>query len=434
MRAAIVFVGVVIITGLFSGCLKTGEVLESSIATYVGSEKCGGCHRNIYEEWELTAHPYMLQEANEHTVVGDFVYNNELEAGGYTTRMSTSDGKYYVTTIGPDGEEHTYTVKYTVGGIWKQRYLTEFPDGALHFLPVQWNMETREWVDYHGLKKHQPGDGAYWSDRGRMWQVKCAGCHVTGFQMGYDPATDTITSTWVEGGAGCEACHGPGSEHVRLSVAIEGRAGRVVNPAKITNYRLAAMTCGQCHIRGSSKREAVDIPGGPDNYGYPAGYLPGANLDFYYDHKPGLWPDGTSKKHHQQYNDYTKSAHAEAGVMCWDCHDPHRKGEANRYQTRLPGDKLCQDCHTMGDATDGIHGIHSFGGCIGCHMPKVAKSAVPYDIHSHTLDIIEPGDTIEQGGLDKQPNSCNACHYHEDDRPEDLAAAMEAMKSRMKSG
>jgi predicted CXXCH cytochrome family protein len=429
MRIALVLV---IVIALLAGCLGAGSV-EKQAATYVGSQRCGECHKNLYKEWTNTRHPYMLQEASEDTVIGDFTYNNELVVGDYATKMSASDGKYYVTTLGQDGKESTYEIKYTIGGFWKQRYLTELPYGGLHFLPVQWNVETREWVDYHGLKKYAPGDTNYWSDRNRMWQVKCAGCHVTGFQMEYDAASDKVTSSWVEGGAGCEACHGPGSIHASMSTALAARAEKIFNPGKSNSYRIGVMACGQCHIRGSSKAQAVEIPGGPGNFGYPsqpAGYYPGMNLDMFYDYKPGLWPDGTSVKHHQQYDDYIKSAHADAGVVCWDCHNAHSKGESNQYETRLPGDRLCLDCHPVTKSASLSHSIHDFGSCIGCHMPKVAKSAVAYDIASHTSDVIEPSVTIEQGGLEKQANSCNACKYHEDDEPEDLNAVMESLKKK----
>jgi predicted CXXCH cytochrome family protein len=402
---------------------------------YVGSKICSGCHKDHYDGWRSTIHPYKIQEANDFTVVGDFIENNELTAGGYTTRMSTSDGKYYVTTLGPDNEEGTYEVKYTIGGIWKQRYITEFPNGALKVLPVQWNVVTKEWVDYHGLKSHQPGDGDYWSDNGRIWQIKCGSCHVTGLQINYDEANDTFASTWVDGGAGCEACHGPGSEHV--FAPMSEKADTIINPDKLPSDRKAAMICGQCHSRGSSKAAAPPVPEGPGNYGYPggaAGYMPGLEIDHFYNQKPGLWPDGSSKKHHQQYNDYLKSKHFEEGVACWDCHTTHTTGEGTKYTLKKAGDELCMDCHREISAK-GSHAIHTFGLCVGCHMPKTAKTAVAtiddvaYDIHSHTFAVVSPEESIAQGGVSNQPNSCNACHYHKDASPEEMLQALNDAKA-----
>ncbi|NIN83458.1 MAG: hypothetical protein GTO45_01705, partial [Candidatus Aminicenantes bacterium] len=46
---------------------------------------------------------------------------------------------------------------------------------------------------------------------------KCGGCHVTGLKVNYDKDMDSFDSTWVDLGIGCEACHGPGSNHVKAA-------------------------------------------------------------------------------------------------------------------------------------------------------------------------------------------------------------------------
>jgi hypothetical protein len=66
-------------------------------------------------------------------------------------------------------------------------------------------------------------------------------------------------------------------------------------------------------------------------------------------------------------------------------------------------------------------------------MPAMAKSANPHDIHSHTLKVVMPEATIDQGGdLTKQPNACNICHYHEDDEPEELQAIVDRIVAEKK--
>ena len=47
------------------------------------------------------------------------------------------------------------------------------------------------------------------SEPNRKWIENCAGCHTTDINV--------QTSTWSEKGVGCEACHGPGQDHVRES-------------------------------------------------------------------------------------------------------------------------------------------------------------------------------------------------------------------------
>lgn len=398
---------------LFTGCAKQ-KVDISKPANYVGAEECKECHEAIYDGWKATFHPYKFQDISPDIVVADFVKNNTLTAGGYTSKMERRGNDYFITTIGPDSKEHTYQAKYTIGSFFKQRFVTEFPNGALHILPVQWNVKTQQWVDYHGLKKHKPGNGKYWSDKTRRYQFKCTGCHNTGSSFNYDKATDTFTDTkWSDKGVACEACHGPGSNHVIAD--IPDKAGTIVNPVKIPDPRRAAMVCGSCHTRGKSA---------DGKYGYPKGYKPGDQLNFLYDPKPGLHADGSSKKHHQQYNDWQKSVHSEAGVQCWDCHYSHAKGKANKFSLKLPGTVLCKSCHTVVESK-GVHGIHSINNCIGCHMPNTAKSATPGDIRSHTFMVVKPDLTVKNA---KQPNSCNLCHYHKDDDPADLVKILQGVK------
>ncbi len=49
--------------------------------------------------------------------------------------------------------------------------------------------------------------------------------------------------------------------------------------------------------------------------------------------------------------------------------------------------------------------------CSKCHMPKTSKSAINYDVHSHTFEAISPQKTMlfqDKGGM---PNSCSvSCH------------------------
>jgi formate-dependent nitrite reductase cytochrome c552 subunit len=446
MKKPIIFI--ILAAALLLGGITYAQHIEDVInavakAEYVGSERCAGCHDKIYNSWLTTLHPYKIRPVNENTVVGDFVKNNAFTVKNikgmpfteYTTKMSVKDGKYYITTIGEDGKEHTYLLKYVLGGVWKQRYITEFPNGGLHVLPLQWNVDTRTWADYHGLAKQKPGDKGYWSNPARPWQLKCGSCHTTGLKINYDAKANKFNTTWADTGAACEACHGPGSEHV--IAPMDKKIATIVNPAKIPDARRAAQVCGQCHNRGKSIAKAISVPGGPDVYDYPngaAGYIPGKTLYNYYIEKPGEWPDGSPKQHHQQYNDWKKSQHAAHGVNCWDCHASHGKGAISKHSLKEGGDKLCMSCHQVQNEL--MHSIHSSNTCIGCHMPRTAKNAVKtgeaaYDIADHRFKVVSPAETIKYGGLAKQPNSCNGCHYHEKkDTPESLLKAMETIRNK----
>jgi len=268
----------------FVGCGPKKEVLTTPIdktalekpKDYVGSKRCAECHDKIYYTWKSTKHPYKISEPNEKTVVGDFWTHNTLEIKDkrdsqqkIVAKMIEKNDKYYVETFADKDKMEEFEIVYNIGGIWKQRYITKFPNGALQVLPVQWNIKTGEWVDYHGLKEHTPGDGKFWSDPQQTWQRNCAKCHVTGFKMNFKD--EKYNSTWVDNGAACEACHGPGSHHV--NVEDIKKLGTIFNPAKLHDDRRTNMVCGSCHSRGKSMDK---------EFGYPNTYQVGDELTFHY--------------------------------------------------------------------------------------------------------------------------------------------------------
>jgi len=388
-------------------CLPVGSVCfaqdHQQDATYVGAAECKKCHEEIYDGWKSTMHPYKFQRVSTEAVIGDFKKNNRLEYDDKAITMSEKDGKYFITATGPDRGGHAYEIKYLIGAFWKQLYVTEFPNGELHILPAMWIVETQSWQK-----------SKYWSDT--IYQNSCSGCHNTGTQINYDKSKDTFKTTWADLGVACESCHGPGSKHLD---AKEGdKSGTITNPAKIPNPARAAMVCGSCHIRGSS----------PDGkYGYPHGYKPGDQLNFMFNEQPKLHPDDSSRANRQQYIDWKKSGHAREGIMCWDCHYSHRKGNANKYQTKASGSSLCRSCHKV--ENKGVHGIHSVNNCVGCHMSPVGKRATKGDVHSHQFKVISPKKTVDAVGSKEQPNSCNSCHYHKNDKPEDMLNVLDRVKT-----
>ncbi len=389
---------------------------------YVGSKRCKDCHLKEHDAWQNTLHSRFVQLPDEYTVMGDFEKESILSRDNdLIARMSRKDGRFYVNTAGPDSRLHDYEVDYVIGIGKRQNYITTFPDGGMHVLPVEWDVNKGEWVELNKRKNHYPGDEKNWSDAGNVWQIKCGGCHVTGIKINYDKAKDSFQSTWVELGIGCEACHGAGSNHVKAaSVYFDHEKEPIVNPAKLP-WRLRAMVCGQCHNWGESTAAVPpNKKGFPEKYGYPYGYQPGKSLNHSYDEA-----SGEQKKHHQQYNEWKESQHAKAGIMCTSCHSVHdikKEGTINVSQTKQTADNLCLGCHTTLQRRS-AHRIHTFGSCSSCHMPQTVGHE-----HSHTFQFVSPAESIKAGGVDKKPNSCSGCHHHKDTPLENLVEFLNAAK------
>ena len=70
------------------------------------------------------------------------------------------------------------------------------------------------------------------------------------------------------------------------------------------------------------------------------------------------------------------------------------------------------------------HSIHSFTNCVGCHMPRIAKSAESGDIHSHVFMALLPRMTLENPDV---PNSCQTCHKHKKADLKELQAEFDAL-------
>ena len=423
-------------------------------AEYVGSQTCGNCHASKYQSWLQTGHYKKVCEMTDDNVLCDADSNgtNDFKDGlaldgthGFDSKwaqFTTAGGATgdYAPVLGYDGSNYTITIGdrtfnivYCLGcsNIWKQRYMVQMGN-SYYILPIQYNVDTKEWVVYHAENWYTwddaDGDGKIDSDEqitgvlygpgdtpvslGRTndsWQRRCMGCHTTGLIT----VEQNEDGEWLgeegvqfkEFNIGCEACHGPGSEHV----AGGGDKSKIINPEDL-EYERRVEVCGRCHSRGTS---TDGIHGYPWNDQENKGFTPGDILSQFYREKGGYWPNGYSKKHHQQFIDFRKSPHW-AAIDCVSCHDPH----GSDYEYLLVADpednSLCNMCHWYATGTVLTNHTHHppveespSSRCTKCHMPKIAKSAYNYDIHSHVFKPLEPNLTLEY----EMPNSCAAeCH------------------------
>lgn len=370
----------------------------------------------------------MLAQPDGSTVIGDFARNNTVEESDRdtarhsdTVKMSVAAGEYFVSFYSGETLVEKYKISHVIGGLRRQVYLTVFPNGAYFVLPVQWNVQAGNWSPYDDGENPLPGGD--WFDARQSWQTACAKCHVTGFQENVRPGG--FDSSWSEDAIGCEACHGPGAEHARTNNA--GENGALFNPGGFFDGRRAMAVCGRCHARGRS----VD-----GKYAYPAAYEPGADLDRQFTAAaPGdgalFWPDGSARANHLQAIEFKASIMAQHGVKCWSCHDPHKASDGNDAGLRVSGNALCRACHATGRGGAGsIHGVHAYGDCQACHLPKTVGTPAGESLGSHTFNASLPAATESLGGGDpgKQPNSCSLCHYHARTPVADLAAAYDTLK------
>jgi hypothetical protein len=210
---------------------QTNAPIESDTdpARFVGRQACTACHQQEDQRWQASHHDRAVQEANEQTVLGDF-NQAQLTYFGVTSTFYRQDGRYMVRTDGPDGALHEYAIAYTFGVTPLQQYLIELPGGRLQALSLAWDgRPTQEggqrWFHLYPDEPISHDDILHWSGLNQNGNFMCAECHSTDLQKHYDLSTNSYYTTWSEIDVSCEACHGPGSRHVKWANRRGNQAG-----------------------------------------------------------------------------------------------------------------------------------------------------------------------------------------------------------------
>ena len=406
---------------LIVGCSDNTPAVEpvpAGPATFVGSAACQSCHEVEHRDWLGSHHELAMQLATVDTVLGDFD-DVTFDYYGETTRFFTRGDGFYVTTADGSGRDREFRVAYVFGVEPLQQYLIEFPGGRLQTLAYSWDSRSAEeggqrWFHIYPDEYIAPDDSLHWTGLQQNWNYMCAECHSTNVSMGYDADTDAFNTTYSEMSVGCEACHGPGSTHLRLvesgteagdyGLAFDlddrGDSAWVMNPDTGIAARSEPRTepqqqpeaCGRCHAR----RGII----APDyEYGEPLAHthLP-ALLD------EGLYfADGQILDEVYVYGSFLQSRMYAAGVTCTDCHNPH---SAKLVTGDNPND-VCAQCHLPTKFNIAEHAGHvpEQAGCVDCHMASRTYMVVD-DRRDHSFRIPRPDLTAKIG----TPNACANCH------------------------
>lgn len=394
---------------------------------FVGSAACRECHAPEYQAWQGSQHDRAMQHATASTVLGDF-NDAVFRYAGVETRFFTRDGKFFVRTDGADGALADFEVKYTYGVYPLQQYLVEFPDGRVQALSITWNARPKteggqRWFHQYPNEKIDHRDELHWTKRAQNWNFMCADCHSTDVRKNYDAREDRFATAWAEINVGCEACHGPGSNHAALArekpaeaakgltVALDQRRGVTwaIDPATGNATRSRPKSgdaeievCAQCHARRAQIAE-----------GYHAGrpfldhYLPSLIAP------PLYHVDGQQREEVYVWGSYLQSKMHAKGVTCSDCHEPHSQ------QIRAPGNAVCAQCHLPAKYDAPSHHFHATGKagsrCADCHMPATTYMVID-PRRDHGMRVPRPDLTVSIG----TPNACTGCHA---DRPAKWADA-----------
>jgi tetratricopeptide (TPR) repeat protein/ssDNA-binding Zn-finger/Zn-ribbon topoisomerase 1 len=368
-------------------------------AQYVGGSTCAECHQSEQARWHGSHHDRAMELATDESVLGDF-NDTKFERLGATTRFFRRDGKYFVNTEGPDGEDADFEIKYTFGIDPIQQYMVEFPKGRVQVLRVSWDTQNKRWFEVtppDAAGEHlKPDDPLYWTNVAQNWNTTCAECHSTNLQKGYDPKTDTFHTTYSEIDVSCEECHGPGSAHVSLArsrrLFWDRNVGYGLADLKSANTNIEIEACAKCHSRRVMIHE---------------GFRPGRPLLDYFEPSlltAGLYhDDGQIQDEVYEYASFLESKMYSNNVRCTNCHDPHS------LKPKFSGNQLCTQCHQAAKYDTVGHHHHAAESvasqCVACHMPT-RNYMVIHARRDHSLRVPRPDLSVALG----TPNACNDCH------------------------
>lgn len=366
-------------------------------ADFLGDDACKKCHQKEYKDWEGSHHDKAMQLANRETILADFK-GEKFTSQGVTSRFYSKGDDFFVNTEGPDGKYHDYKIVYTFGLTPLQQYIVEFPKGRFQCLRTAWDSVKNKWFDLYPDFKVVHSEWLHWSRGGLNWNTMCSDCHSTNVRKNYDPKTKGYDTKYALINVNCEACHGPGKDHVEKASQLgeNYKASGAMHMTSKTNPKELVDQCARCHMRREQISEFFNFEGTMLDHYYPQlitdrlYYLDGQILDEDY-----------------VYGSFVQSKMYQNNVKCSDCHNSHS------LELKFKGNDLCAQCHIPEKYNTPEHHFHDVdsesGQCINCHMP--GRYYMGNDFRrDHSFRIPRPDLSLKYD----TPNACVGCHKDKD--------------------
>ena len=339
----------------------------ASTKVYVGSDACVDCHSTIdsaQSESEMAKAAFRLSGgAAGQPAPGDF------KSGSYTYRFISNNAlPGYSLEVSSNGQSNSYPISWTMGlGAHGQTYLLDGNGGM-----YESQASSFTFIHRVGLSPgHKPlEEGSVENALGIPLKsgdaLRCFACHTTA-----SSANSTLNTADAVPGVHCEACHGPGMDHVKAAIAGQKVQARqaIFNPASLTPTSSIDF-CGACH------RTTMDvILNEPEPGAFTIRFQP------YRLEESRCWQ--TTK---------------DARLACTQCHNPHAPmvRDAHFY------DQKCLSCHSL--RKDAKHVVSSgawtvtpkicpkaTANCASCHMPKSYVPEMNSTFVDHFIRIVRPG-------------------------------------------
>jgi tetratricopeptide (TPR) repeat protein len=374
---------------------KTSNDLNANTNSYVGDQQCKSCHANEYTNWQKSDHFKAIQKADDSSVLGNFK-NASFTADGVSTHFFKKEGKFYINTEGDDGKNRDFEVRYAFGYYPLQQYLIEFPDGKLQTTRLSWDSKQKKWFHQYAGQKIDYRNWLHWTKNAQNWNTMCAECHSTNLKKNYDVDKDSYHTSFDVLNVSCEACHGPGKNHISYIGGEDYKKGNKIEHsllqlAKNNSQTAQINACAPCHaLQNGLDPQKTNSEELLDNY---VPVLP--NTERFH-------ADGQVNEEDYTYASFLQSKMYTRGIKCSNCHDPHSG------KLQLIGNLTCLKCHekTYDSPSHHFHQINTEASlCKNCHAP--GKYYMGNDLrHDHSFRVPRPDLSVQYS----TPNACNNCH------------------------
>ncbi len=336
-------------------------------ATYVGPQACVKCH-----ETETGQRSTAMGRAMQPAAISAVLRTNPrltFRSGAYSYEI-TRKGEQSLYTVSNGIQTFSEPILYSFGqGKAGQTYIYRH-NGELHESRVSFYRDLKglDWTMGYQLTLPSSLDDAL----GRAIKVnearECFACHSTAAINGLELQLDRLIP-----GITCEACHGPGRDHIAAMEAKRLDDKHIFNPGKMEADELAQEFCGSCH---QSAEQVLTN-----------------NL-----------LQGVIRVRFQPYRLFTSRGHDpdDARLRCTACHNPHEDPvhDAAFY------DPKCLSCHrsALSLKSAALAKAEENEGrtdkacpvaqrlCASCHMPKIEVPGTHFQFTDHRIRIVRPGE------------------------------------------
>jgi DmsE family decaheme c-type cytochrome len=240
----------------------------------------------------------------------------------------------------------------------------------------------------------------------------CKTCHEDIYTKGFDHTPHFKTT--LNGGHGCESCHGPGSEHV----AGGGDVSKIIRFPTLSRQESSAR-CLSCHGDSHEQRHFSGSSHASSDVGCVDCHSPhkAATKQFLLA-KPQ--PDLCYGCHVSAKADFARPYRHrvnEGFIQCSDCHNAHGTGILRQVRTLPSGDAICYKCHADKQGPFVYEHVPvKTEGCSSCHTPHGSTNARLLKVSQVNLLCLQCHTFPTQGPAGPGHNqsqkyqACTMCH------------------------